>query len=304
MFAITAITGKVGGAVARHLLGAGKTVRAVVREESKGAPWAALGCDVAVADVADAEPLAAALADTEGAFILLPPVFDPAPDFADVKQTIAVIKEALVRAHPAKVVVLSTIGADADHPNLLNGLRFLEQALADLPMPVRFLRAAWFMENAEWDVTSAKEEGVIHSYLQPLDRPIAMVATDDVGRTAADLLCEEWAGHRVIELEGPDRVMPNAVAAAFAAALNKPVSAVVVPRGDWEQLFRQQGMSNPQPRMQMIDGFNAGWIDFDGQDYNARRGQISIEQAIAALVRRTTNPSTSPGNRATSTTRN
>jgi uncharacterized protein YbjT (DUF2867 family) len=284
MFAITAITGKVGGAVARHLLAAGKTVRAVVRDETKGVPWAALGCEVAVADVADVGPLAAAFAATEGVFLLLPPVFDPEPGFPEVKAAIAVIKEALVRAAPPKVVVLSTIGADADRPNLLNALRFLEQALADLPMPIAFLRASWFMENAEWDVGSAREQGVIASYLQPLDRPIAMTAADDVGRTAADLLCEAWTDHRVVELEGAERVAPNDVAAAFAAALGKPVAAYVVPRADWKGVFQEQGMKNPLPRMQMIDGFNAGWIDFADQGARARKGGISIVDAIAALV--------------------
>jgi NAD(P)H dehydrogenase (quinone) len=284
MFAITAITGKVGGAVARHLLAAGKKVRAVVRDETKGGTWAALGCDVAVADVADAGPLAAAFAGTDGVFILLPPIFDPKPGFPEAKAAIAVIKEALVRAAPPKVVVLSTIGADADRPNLLNALRLLEQALADLPMPITFLRAAWFMENAEWDVASAREQGVIASYLQPLDRPFAMIATDDVGRTAADLLCEAWTGHRVVELEGAERVTPHAVAAAFAAALGKPVAAHVVPRADWKGIFQEQGMKNPLPRMQMIDGFNEGWIDFVDQGARARKGEISIVDAIAALV--------------------
>ena len=49
MYAVTGITGKVGGAVASALLEAGLSVRAVVRDEEKGKPWAAKGCVVAVA---------------------------------------------------------------------------------------------------------------------------------------------------------------------------------------------------------------------------------------------------------------
>ncbi len=41
MFAITGITGQVGGVVGRTLLAEGKPVRAVVRDASKGATWAA-----------------------------------------------------------------------------------------------------------------------------------------------------------------------------------------------------------------------------------------------------------------------
>ena len=54
MYAITGITGKVGGEVARTLSKAGLALRAVVRDPRKGAVWADLGCDVAVADVSDA----------------------------------------------------------------------------------------------------------------------------------------------------------------------------------------------------------------------------------------------------------
>jgi NAD(P)H dehydrogenase (quinone) len=284
MFAITAITGKVGGGVADTLLAAGFGVRAVVRDAAKGAPWKARGCEVAIADLADADRLARALEGTEGAFILLPPVFDPQPDFRDVRATIAAIREALAQARPSKAVVLSTIGADAVQPNLLNGLRFLEHALADIDLPITFLRAAWFMENAEWDVASARDRGVVNSYLQPLDRPVPMVSIRDVGRVAADLLREDWTGHQVVELEAAERTTPNAIAAAFAKALGKPVRAQIAPRGEWEQAFRAQGMKNPTPRMLMIDGFNEGWIDFKNQGANGRKGRVTIEEAIAALV--------------------
>jgi len=113
-----------------------------------------------------------------------------------------------------------------------------------------------------------------------------MVSTDDVGRAAAELLKERWEGKRVVELEGAQRVSPNALAAAFAKVLAAPVRAEVVPRDRWESIFRTQGMKNPTPRMQMIDGFNAGWIDFPDRGAHARKGAISVDQAIAALIQR------------------
>jgi NAD(P)H dehydrogenase (quinone) len=284
MFVITAITGKVGGGVANTLLAAGCDVRAVVRDAAKGAPWKARGCEVAVADLADVYRLARALEGAEGAFILLPPVFDPEPDFTDVRAAIAIIREAMGQARPAKAVVLSTIGADAAQPNLLNALRYLEQALADVDLPITFLRAGWFMENAEWDVASARERGIVTSYLQPLDRPVPMVSIHDVGRVATDLLRETWPGQRIVELEAAERTTPNAIAAAFAKALGTPVRAQIAPRGEWEQAFRAQGMKNPTPRMQMIDGFNEGWIDFKTRDANSRKGRVTVDEAIAALV--------------------
>ena len=285
MFAVTGITGKVGAAVARSLLSADQPVRAVVRDRSRGAPWAQLGCDIAVADLSDTEALTAAFAGTAGVFAMVPPVFDPAPGFPEAMAFIDPLRAALARAKPARVVALSTVGADAPQPNLLNVLGRMEDVFGTLPMPVTFLRAGWFMENAAWDIDSAKS-GLIQSYLQPLDRAVPMVSADDVGRTAAALLQERWEGKRVVELEGPQRVSPNALAAAFAKALGTPVRAEAVPCEQWESIFRAQGMKNPGPRMQMIEGFNAGWIDFADRGAHARKGSISIDQAITTLIQR------------------
>jgi uncharacterized protein YbjT (DUF2867 family) len=289
MYAVTGITGKVGAAVARSLLSADQPVRAVVRDALKGATWSNLGCDIAIADSTDARALAAAFEGAEGVFAMLPPVFDPAPGFPEARGFIEPLCTALAKAKPKRVVALSTIGADAPQPNLLNALGLMEDALKMLPMPVAFLRAAWFMENAAWDIASAKK-GKIQCYLQPLDRPIPMVATDDIGRTAAALLQEPWKGQRVVELEGAKRVSSNALADAFAKALAQPVRAEAVPRERWESIFRAQGMKNPIPRIQMIDGFNAGWIDFPNCGANARKGLISIDQAIANLIQRVKPP--------------
>ncbi|MEI9894889.1 MAG: hypothetical protein WDN28_13640 [Chthoniobacter sp.] len=101
-------------------------------------------------------------------------------------------------ARPSRVVYLSTIGAQAAESNLLTQHTIIEQALGDLPMPVTFLRPGWFTENSLWDIASARERGVISSFLQPLDKPVPMAATaryrprrrrpaaGDVERTAGD----------------------------------------------------------------------------------------------------------------------
>jgi uncharacterized protein YbjT (DUF2867 family) len=66
----------------------------------------------------------------------------------------------------------------------------MEEVLGELPTPIAFLRAAWFMENFAWDIIPVRESSVVPSFLQPLDKPFPMVATEDVGRAAAELLQE------------------------------------------------------------------------------------------------------------------
>jgi uncharacterized protein YbjT (DUF2867 family) len=284
MYAIMGVTGKVGGAAARALLAADEAVRVVVRDHAKGKSWAEMRCGVVIADVDDAGQMAQAFEGAEGAFAMLPPLFDPSPGFDEAKARIASLRDALARSLPKRLVALSTIGANAPQPNLLNQLGLMEQALSTLPIPVTFLRAAWFMENAALDVGTARDNGAIASYLQPLDRVVPMISAEEVGRTVADLLREPWDGVRVVELEATRRVSPNDIAAAFAQALGKPVQGRAVPRDTWERLFREQGMRNPLPRMQMLDGFNEGWIEFAERGAHARRGLIGIDQVVARLL--------------------
>ncbi|PZQ62572.1 MAG: NmrA family transcriptional regulator, partial [Variovorax paradoxus] len=200
MYAVTGITGQVGGAVARALLARHQPVRAVVRDAARAAPWTDRGADVAVAGLDDAQALSSAFADTQGVFVMLPANFDPAPGFPEARGLIGAIAQALAQARPPRVVALSTIGARAAQENLLTQLGLLEDALGALPLDVRFIRPAWFMENALWDVAPARDTGVIDAYLQPVERTIPMVATEDVGRTAAEMLLSPGDGPRVVEL--------------------------------------------------------------------------------------------------------
>jgi uncharacterized protein YbjT (DUF2867 family) len=284
MFAVTGMTGKVGAAVADHLLKDGAKVRAVVRNPEKAAGWKERGCELAVADMNDAIALTLAFGGAEAVFLVIPPLFDPASGFPEVKGMLATLKTALEAARPGKLICLSTVGAQATQPNLLSQLGIVEKELSTLSIPVAFLRAAWFMENAAWDVAPARESGVIPSFLQPLNHAVPMIAVDDIGLLGAKMLREDWQGVRVAELEAQERVSPIMIAAAFAKALGKPVTAEVVPRESWEELFRAQGTKNPEPRIRMLEGFNDGWIDFEGGREKSLKGATNIETAIRRLV--------------------
>jgi NAD(P)H dehydrogenase (quinone) len=284
VYAITGITGKVGGEVARTLSKAGYALRAVVRDPHKGAIWADLGCEVAVAEMSNVAALTAAFSGACGVLVLLPPIFDPSPDFPETRATVAALRHALEDARPERVVCISTIGAQAKRESLLRQLSIMEQSLGDLPIPITFLRPAWYMENCSWDVAAARDRAVISSFLQPLDKPVPMIATADVGRVAAELLQENWAGRQVIELEVPVRVSPNEIAATFAEIIGHPVRAEAVPRQTWEQLFKSQGMKHPEPRMQMLDGFNEGWIEFEHGESKRRKGRIGLKEVLQKLV--------------------
>jgi hypothetical protein len=45
-------------------------------------------------------------------------------------------------------------------------------------------------------------------------------------------------------------------------------------------------MKNPAPRIRMIDGFNEGWVDFEGGAAEHKKGSTELKTVIAELVAR------------------
>ncbi len=130
MFLVMGITGKAGGATAKHLLAQGKEVRALVRNREKASSWANQGVELVDGDWNDSAAIERALKGVEGAFVMLPAVWAPSPDYREAKGVIANYVEALAKAAPPRVVALSSMGANRtsglqdDHGLVASGARF------------------------------------------------------------------------------------------------------------------------------------------------------------------------------------
>jgi uncharacterized protein YbjT (DUF2867 family) len=85
MFLVMGITGKVGGATAEHLLAHGKEVRALVRNRKKASSWTNQGVELVDGDWNDSAAIERALKGVEGAFVMLPAVWAPSPDYKEAK---------------------------------------------------------------------------------------------------------------------------------------------------------------------------------------------------------------------------
>lgn len=287
MFAITGVSGQVGGATARALLEAGHKVRAVLRDKAKAAAWEALGAEIAIADLEDAESLTKAFTDMDGAYVMVPPTFAPQPGYPEAKKAASAIVAALQAARPGRVVALSSIGGEREGGlGLITQVHILEEALAPLDLPIAILRPTWFMENSLWDVAPARDTGKMPSFLQPADRPFPLVATADIGGVAAGTLTQSWTGKRVIEIEGPKLYTQNELAGLFGRVLGCTVTAQPIPHAEWEGLFQSLGTAWPAPRIEMIDGFNSGWIRFEPEKHEHIVGTTPFEAVLADLVKR------------------
>lgn len=287
MYVVTGVTGNTGAVVAETLLARGKAVRVLVRDAAKAAPWAARGAEVAVGDVKDAASVAAAFAGAEGAYLLDPPFYGSRDPLADAEAVGAAYAEAIRRAGLPHAVVLSSIGAhQPDGTGIIGTLHRLEPLVVAAGAPVTVLRAGYFMENWANVLEPALGQGVLPSFLHPLDRAVPMVSVADIGRTAAELLLDGPRGLRVVELSGPADRSPRDAAAVIAAAAGRPVEAVAVPRDEWAPTLAGVGFPPEVVALfvGMYDGINNGRVTWEGRE--ARRGTVTLEAALGALVGR------------------
>lgn len=228
MYVIAGVTGNTGKVVAETLLAKGEKVRVIVRDAAKGAAFAARGAEVAVAELNDVNALTAALQGAKGAYLLVPPNTNT-PDFRAYQATMGrAIRDAVKAAGVPHVVFLSSIGADKDSKTgPIVGLHGVEKELASISgTKTQFLRAAYFMENIGGSL-GALGQGVLPSFF-PKDFAFPMVATKDIGTTAAELLLAGADKTEVVNL-GSSPISMSDVAQSLSALTGKQITVAEAP---------------------------------------------------------------------------
>ena len=286
MYAVTGSTSQIGSAVVRALLAEGKQVRALHRNTEKAAALAALGTEPFQAPIEDGSHMEAAFQEMEGVFIMTPPFRSAPGPRGEHAMALAAIEHAVQASHVAKVVFLSSIGAEhAEGTGSSLRLYDMEQALHSLPMNTASIRAAYFMENLLLLYPSVGESGTLPSMMDTLDKAIPLVASEDIGKLAARLLTQPWDGHRTIELEGPRAYSMNDVAKTFSEALQRPVKAVAATKEERIALLKGLGYS-PRAAEDLLEkfaGMDSSSISFAGGDGVEReQGKTPLETVLKA----------------------
>jgi uncharacterized protein YbjT (DUF2867 family) len=270
-------------------LAQGKKVRALVRDRAKAANWADQGVELVDGDWNNAAAIERALKGVDGAFVMLPAVWAPSPDFNEAKGVIANYVEALTKAAPPRVVGLSSMGANRTSGlGMITALSLLEQGFRKLTSPIAFVRAGGFFENFLYGLHVA-QGGTLPVYYNPTNRKSTMVATNDIGAEVATLLTgPTWPGQRVIELGS--MVSADEVAAQLGEVLKLDVKAFAVPRAGWPAAFEQFGIPKGQtgPAEAMFEAVNAGWMDLGVEGTEHVAGTTSPREVFAAAQKAAT----------------
>jgi uncharacterized protein YbjT (DUF2867 family) len=287
MFVVTGANGNTGAVVARQLLQAGKAVRVVVRDARKAAPLAALGAQVAEADIDDSAALERAFQGAAGAYVMSPPLLSSTDFINERERTFQGVARAARRAGLEHLVLLSSIGAQ--QPSGTGPIRSVavgEALLKQSGIPVSSVRAAYFIENWLAVLGAVKSDGVLPSFL-PRDLSIEMVATTDIGQVAAQALLAGPRGQHVIELAGPAPASPSDVAAAFGRILAREVKVLELPLDAVVPTFTSLGASPHIAGLfrEMYEGLQSGCVTYEGKSAELVRGPTSLEQRLRALLR-------------------
>ena len=288
MYSIIGVTGHVGGMVANTLKEAGLPFKAVVRNESRAQQLESKGYQTVIAELHDAGALRKAFSNTEGVFVMTPPLLEMAGPVCEHNKILKALCDAIDTAKPGKLVYLSSVGAQ--HPLDTGAIRKLydmEQAFNKLSLPTASIRAAWFMENFVGQLAAVTSGSPLMSFVDPVSKKIPMIAAGDIGRLGAQLLQQSWLGHRVVELEGPCTYSVTDVAMVFGYQLKKEVRVSLIPETEYESAYRSFGCSDQGATLmaEMNRGFNSDHIVFERGAREQVQGETLLEDCLAKYIR-------------------
>ena len=284
MFTVFGANGNTGSVVARRLIESGKKVRLVVRDPNNVAALRSRGAEVVTGDVTDAGTVKSALAGAVGAYLLVPPENTSKDLIGRGRKIVDDYVAGLAAAKVPHAVMLSSIGAQ--RPSGTGPIVSLHYAETTLPKAAAtrftFLRAAYFMENILANAYPIKQDGVLPVFGGGESHPFPMVATRDIGDTAADALLAPPAATQWIELSGPKEYSFLDAAAAASRILGRTVKATPVPLDAVVATLTRFGLSENVAGLyrEMVAAFGGG-LGFEGKGRRVR-GKVALEEVLRA----------------------
>jgi len=219
MILLTGITGNIGGATARALLGKGVRFRALVRDLGKAAPWAEQGVELVQGDLEDPDAVKRALAGVDRALLVM-----PNGEFQE--------RVELLFTRIAKQVGLAWI-IKLSSPEAVRGTTSpiplahiaAEDAIMASGIKWTFVRPSFYMQNFRGSMKTARATGKLS---MPMGNgTVALTDNDDAGQFIAHILTDaDPARHHAqcYDITGPDPVMTfDEIAQAIGEVIGQPV---------------------------------------------------------------------------------
>ncbi|MEZ5498286.1 MAG: SDR family oxidoreductase [Steroidobacteraceae bacterium] len=231
MILLTGATGKTAGAAAKILAAQKKSVRALVRNESKATALRDAGIEVVTGDLEDAAAVRRALDGIEHALLVVP---NREGQLALEQGFVTAAAGAGVR----HIVKLSSMEAGADARAEIPRLHHAsEEHIRRSGLAWTMLRPNFFMQNLLGSAGTIRDQGKI--FLPLGNGRVGMSDARDVGAVAAHVLTSPGHENRSYDLTGPEVLSFYDVAERFTQALGKPIEYVNVPLEGYREVLRK-----------------------------------------------------------------
>lgn len=226
-------TGTQGTPVADQLLTAGRAVRALTRDAARAQHWAARGAEIAVADLADPDTLAAANKGVDQVVLQLPLQYD----FA-LHETYGRNAVDAARAAAVGLLVFNTSahvfqGTDV---HAYQARHEVIDYLQESGVPHIVLRPTFYMEIllGTWIRPGIVEQGVV-AFPLPADFPMSWISAGEMAAYGVAALDRPHLSGANFDIGGPQPLSGNDIARSFSEVLERSVSYVSIPPDDYER---------------------------------------------------------------------
>jgi len=228
--AVVGATGQQGGAAARALLGAGVTVRALVRDPAKPAAraLASAGAHLAVCDFDDSKTIRAAFDGVTRVFAMTT-MGSGRGTSGETADGIAIADAA--QAVSVEHLVYSSVGGAERHTGIphFESKRRVEEHIETIGIPATFVRPTFFYENLLRTPPTLEDGSIVIRMPLADGIPLQMVAVDDIGVVAAAVVIDpDRVPGGAVEIAG-DELTGSQIAATFGREAGLPARFQTLP---------------------------------------------------------------------------
>ncbi|HEY9195992.1 MAG TPA: NAD(P)H-binding protein [Mucilaginibacter sp.] len=219
----TGSLGNVAKPLVKKLIAAGHEVTVISTKEDKKSEIEALGARAAIGSISDTTFLTEAFKGADAVYTMMPPSMGPGNMIQNIAAAGQAYADAILAAGVKRVVLLSSVGADApEGTGPVGGVHRVEHIFQDqlTNIQVTVIRSGFFYVNFFRDIPLIKNRGVFGNNYSGDDQ-LALTHHDDLSTAIANELQTNGNGFEVKYVVS-DVTTGNKLAALFGKAIEKP----------------------------------------------------------------------------------